>query len=80
MDRYVWDGLVHAFGGLGQLFGIFSTNVDEFGINAGVDETTAGARGLGRVISGWHSGQIQNYLGAVGAAVIALLILYAWLA
>ncbi len=80
MDRYVWDGLVDAFGGLGQLFGIFSTNLDELGINAGVDETTAGARGLGRVISGWHSGQIQNYLGAVGVAVIALLILYAWLA
>jgi NADH-quinone oxidoreductase subunit L len=79
MDRCVWDGLVRAFGELGQLFGIFTTNVDELGINAGVDETTAGARGLGRVMSGWHSGQIQNYLGAVGVAVLALLILYAWL-
>jgi len=79
MDQYVWDGLVRGFGGLGQLFGIFSTNVDERGINAGVDETTAGARGLGRVISGWHSGQIQTYLGAVAVGMLALLILYAWL-
>jgi hypothetical protein len=79
MDRYFWDGLVRAFAGLGQLFGIFTTNVDEHGINAGVDETTAGARGLGRVMSGWHSGQIQNYLGVVAIGMLALLLLYAWL-
>jgi hypothetical protein len=79
MDRSVWDGFVRGIGGLGQLFGIFTTDFDERGINAGVDETTAGARGLGRVISGWHSGQIQTYLSAVGVAVLALLILYAWL-
>jgi NADH-quinone oxidoreductase subunit L len=80
MDRYVWDGGVRAFGRLGQLVGIVSTNLDERGINAGVDETTAGTRALGRLISGWHSGQIQTYLRAVGVSVLALLILYAWLA
>jgi NADH-quinone oxidoreductase subunit L len=80
MDRYVWDGGVHVFGRLGQFVGIVSTNLDERGINAGVDETTAGTRGLGRLISGWHSGQIQTYLRAVGVSVLALLILYAWLA
>src|SRR6266446_3767247 len=78
MDRHVWDGLVRAFGELGQLFGIFSTNVDERGINAGVDETMTGTRGLGRVMSRWHSGQIQTYLGAVAVGMLALLILYAW--
>ncbi len=79
MDRNVWDGLVRALGGLGQLLGIFTINFDERGINAGVDETTASTRGLGRVISGWHSGQIQTYLGAVAVGMLALLILYAWL-
>ena len=79
MDRYVWDGLVRAFGGLAQIFGILSDNFDERGINAGVDEATTGTRGLGRVMSGWHSGQVQNYLRVVGVAVLALLILYAWL-
>ena len=79
MDRYVWDGLVRAFGGLGQLFGIFSANFDERGINAGVDEATGGTRGLGRVMSAWHSGQIQTYLGVVAVSMLALLILYAWL-
>jgi NADH-quinone oxidoreductase subunit L len=80
MDRYFWDGIVRGFGGLGQLFAVFTTDVDERGINAGVDETTIGARGLGRIMSGWHSGQIQTYLGAVAIGMLALLLLYAWLA
>src|SRR5438034_5097807 len=80
MDRYFWDGLVRGFGAIGQLFGIFTTSVDERGINAGVDETTAGARGLGRMMSAAHSGQIQMYLGAVAIGMLALLLLYAWLA
>jgi NADH-quinone oxidoreductase subunit L len=79
MDRYFWDGLVRGFGGVGQLFGIFSTNLDERGINAGVDESVTGTRGLGRLMSGWHSGQIQTYLGAVAIGMLALLVLYAWL-
>jgi NADH-quinone oxidoreductase subunit L len=80
MDRYIWDGLVRAFGGFGQVFGIFSANVDERGINAGVDEATSNTRGAGRVMSAWHSGQIQTYLGAIAVGMLALLLLYAWLA
>jgi NADH-quinone oxidoreductase subunit L len=80
MDRYFWDGLVRGFGAIGQFFGILTTGVDERGINAGVDETTAGARGLGRLMSMAHSGKIQTYLGAVAIGMVALLLLYAWLA
>jgi NADH-quinone oxidoreductase subunit L len=80
MDRYFWDGLVRGFGAIGQLFGILTAGVDERGINAGVDETTAGARNLGRLMSRAHSGQIQAYLGAVAIGMLALLLLYAWLA
>jgi NADH-quinone oxidoreductase subunit L len=79
MDRYVWDGVVRGLGRLGQLLGIFTTDVDERGINAGVDETMTGTRGLGRVMSSWHSGQIQTYLGVVAIGMLALLLLYAWL-
>src|SRR5438552_6245774 len=79
LDRYFWDGLVRAFAGLGQLFGIFTANFDERGINAGVDETTAGARGVGRVMSAWHSGHVQPYLVVIAVGMLALLILYAWL-
>jgi NADH-quinone oxidoreductase subunit L len=80
MDRYVWDGLVRALGGIGQLFGGFSAGVDDRGINAGIDEGVIGTRGLGRVMSKLHSGQIQTYLGAVAVGALVLLLFYAWLA
>jgi NADH-quinone oxidoreductase subunit L len=80
MDRFVWDGLVRAVAGIGQLFGGFSAGFDERGINAGVDESVTGTRGLGRLMSKFHSGQVQVYLGAIAIALVALLIFYAWLA
>jgi NADH-quinone oxidoreductase subunit L len=80
MDRYIWDGFVRALGGLGQVFGGFSAGVDERAINAGVDESVIGTRGLGRVMSKLHSGQIQTYLGAVAVGTLVLLLFYAWLA
>ena len=79
LDRFFWDGLVRAVGGIGQLFGGLSSGVDERGINAGVDETVVGTRGIGRLMSRFHSGQVQVYLGAVAVAVVALLLFYAWL-
>jgi proton-translocating NADH-quinone oxidoreductase chain L len=80
MDRYFWDGLVRGFGAIGQLFGIFTSSVDERWINAGVDETTVGTRGLGRLMSAAHSGQIQIYLNIIAVGMLALLLLYVWLA
>jgi NADH-quinone oxidoreductase subunit L len=80
MDRFFWDGLVRLVGGIGGMFGGFSAGFDERGINAGADGGAAGARGLGRLISRFHSGQVQAYLGAVAIAVVALLLFYAWLA
>jgi NADH-quinone oxidoreductase subunit L len=79
MDRHFWDRLVRGFGAIGQLFGTFTSTVDERGINAGVDETTVGTRGLGRLMSAAHSGQIQTYLGVIAIGVLALLLFYAWL-
>ena len=79
MDRHVWDGIVRDVGRIGQFFGKLTTGADERVINAGVDEGTAGAQGLGRVMSRWHSGQIQTYLGAVALGMLALVLLYAWL-
>jgi len=80
MDRHFWDRVVRGFGAVGQLFGMFTASVDERGINAGVDETTVGTRGLGRLMSAAHSGQIQTYLGVIAIGVLALLLFYAWLA
>ena len=78
MDRHFWDGLVRGLGHVGQLFGIFTASFDEHGINTGVDEETTGTRGLGRIMSDLHSGQIQTYLGAIAIGMLALLVL-AWL-
>jgi NADH-quinone oxidoreductase subunit L len=79
MDRYVWDGFVRLFAGIGQLLGLLTKGFDERGINAGVDEGVIGTRGLGGFISRRHSGQVQTYLGAIAVGMITLLILYAWL-
>jgi len=80
MDRRIWDGLVRAVGRLGQFLGSATSNFDEGGINSGVDQGCESARDLGRTMSAWHSGQIQNYLGGIGLGMLALLILYIWLA
>ena len=58
---------------------LIDSGIDPALINAGVDETMTGTRGLGRVMSSWHSGQIQTYLGVVAIGMLALLLLYAWL-
>ncbi len=79
MDRHVWDGLVRGVGAVGQFLARLTTGADKRVINAGVDGGTIGAQGLGRVMSRWHSGQIQTYLGAVALGMLALVLLYAWL-
>jgi NADH-quinone oxidoreductase subunit L len=79
LDRFFWDGLVRAVGGIGALFGSLFAGVDERGINGGVDESVIGARGIGRLIARFHSGQVQLYLGAAAVAVLALVFFYAWL-
>src|SRR5438874_5738577 len=44
MDRNFWDGLVRGVGAIGQFFRRLTTGADERVINAGVDESTAGAQ------------------------------------
>ncbi len=79
LDRYFWDGFVRAFGALGGLLGSLSKGFDERAINAGVNDATGVARGLGRLVSARHSGQVQAYLGVLAASLVALLLFYAWL-
>ena len=79
MDRKVWDGLVRLTGQIGQLVGILTKGFDENGINSGMDTGAFKARGIGRWMSGIHSGQIQLYMGAAAIGMLALLCLYAWL-
>jgi NADH-quinone oxidoreductase subunit L len=79
-DRYVWDGVVRGFGAIGGLFGSLTKGFDEHAINAAADDTTVGARDLAGVLSRAQSGQVQTYLSAIGVAMLALILLYVWLA
>jgi NADH-quinone oxidoreductase subunit L len=80
LDRFFWDGIVRAVGEFGNFVGGLTSGVDERGINAGVDKSATGTRGLGGVLAKVHSGQVQLYLGVIAVAVVALLLFYAWLA
>jgi len=80
MDRHFWGGIARSVGGIGDLFGSLTKGFDERGINASADGASLGARGFGRVISIFHSGQVQLYLAAIAVSMLALLLLFAWLA
>jgi hypothetical protein len=73
-------GIARFVGGVGDLFGSLTKGFDERGINAGADGASTGTRGFGRVISIFHSGQVQLYLAAIAISMLALLFLFAWLA
>jgi NADH-quinone oxidoreductase subunit L len=79
MDRHFWGRIARSVGGVGDLFGSLTKGFDERGINAGGDGASTRARGLGRVISVFHSGQVQLYLAAIAVSMLALLFLSAWL-
>ncbi len=80
MDRNFWDGLVTLAAGVGRWLGITTRALDERGINVGVEGAAAGARGIGRLMAGAHSGRIQAYLAVVAIGALALLFFFAWLA
>jgi NADH-quinone oxidoreductase subunit L len=79
LDRYLWDGLFRLVAALGRWFGSLTKGLDERAINGGVNEATDWTRRFGRGIAYRHSGQVQSYLGTIALAMVALLILLAWL-
>ena len=80
MDRNVWDGLVRLVANASQCLAQNTANFDEGGINTGFDQGCDSARTLGTTLSRWHSGQIQTSLRAAGLGMLALLLIYLWLA
>jgi NADH-quinone oxidoreductase subunit L len=79
LDRNFWDRIAGVIGGAGDLAGSLTKGFDERGIKAGGDSASSGTRGFGRVISLFHSGQVQTYLAAVAISMLALVFLFAWL-
>ncbi len=79
LDRFLWDGLVRLASGTGRSLGGLAKSSDERGINGTANSAAGATRGLGRWLAAGHTGQVQNYLGAIALGMVALLILYAWL-
>lgn len=80
MDRRVWDGLVRLVANVSQCLAQNTANFDEGGINTGFDQGCDATQNLAQTLSRWHSGQIQTYLRAAGLGMLALLLIYLWLA
>ncbi|HEX4085072.1 MAG TPA: NADH-quinone oxidoreductase subunit L [Chthoniobacteraceae bacterium] len=80
LDRYVWDGAVRGIARIARGVAEFSVNCDERAVNRCVDRGCDATRRFGSKVGGWHSGQIQSYLRALGIGALALFLLYAWLA
>ena len=80
LDRWIVDGAVRTISGAARCAAAFTANLDEGGINDCVDQGCDATQELGREFGRWQSGQIQTYLRALGLGMLALLILYAWLA
>ncbi|MEI8340565.1 MAG: proton-conducting transporter membrane subunit, partial [Verrucomicrobiota bacterium] len=80
MDRNIWDGLVRLIASVSQCLAQNTSNFDEGGINTGFDQGCDTAQSIGQTLSNWHSGQIQTYLRAAGIGMLALLLIYLWLA
>ena len=66
------NGCVRLVGAIAQRFAALTLVCDEEGINHGFDGGCGFTRQLGSRLSVWHSGQIQNYLRAIGDGDLAL--------
>ena len=80
MDRNIWDGLVRLVTGFSQCLAQNTANFDEGGINTGFDQGCETAQSIGQSLSNFQSGQLQTYLRVIGLGMLALLLVYLWLA
>ncbi|MEX2382852.1 MAG: NADH-quinone oxidoreductase subunit L [Opitutales bacterium] len=79
LDRFVWNGVVVCV----SSFSIFLSNVshaiDRLFLNHGFDSGCEAIRQSGARVSGWHKGNIQTYLGCIGAGMVLLIVFFAWM-
>jgi NADH-quinone oxidoreductase subunit L len=80
LDRCLWDGLVRLVAAIARCVAGHTANFDEGGINTGFDQSCNAALDFGQTLSAWHSGRLQNYLRAIGIGMLALLLIYLWMA
>ena len=78
LDRWVWNGAVQAVRVLVTGLGWVDDSLDKRAVNAGFDDGCRRVAGGGYLFSRFQSGQVQNYLRVIAAALVALAALLLW--
>lgn len=78
LDRVVWGGAVKVVSLIALGFSWLNRRIDEDFVNGGFDTGCNGVRDSARFLSKLQDGQIQNYLRAIGLALITLLLVLIW--
>lgn len=79
MDRFVWQGAISAVSAFAILLSNISQAIDRLLFNHGFDSGCTAIRRSGGRISAWHNGNIQTYLGCIGAGTVLLIAFFAWM-
>ena len=78
LDHYLWGGCIVLVTYLTMGLGWANRLLDEYAINLGFDAGCGGLRGSGRWLARLQNGRIQNYLAAIGVALVALVLWLVW--
>jgi len=78
LDDIVWGGVVALVTYLTIGLSWVNTSIDNFVINLGFDQVCTGLRRDGSWLSLFQNGKVQRYLGAIGAALVLLVLLLIW--
>jgi NADH-quinone oxidoreductase subunit L len=78
LDQWVWEGIVQLLAALVLGIAWVDRVLDEQVVNRGFDETCRGISGGGGLLSRFQNGRVQNYLRALGLAVVVLVLLLIW--
>jgi NADH-quinone oxidoreductase subunit L len=78
LDRWVWEGIVQLLAGLVVGIAWVDRVLDEQVVNRGFDETCRRITDGGGLLSRFQNGRVQNYLRALGLAMVVLVLLLIW--
>ena len=78
LDRWVWNGAVQTVSYLVLVVAWLDNFFDASVVNSGFDEGCEGVSRSGQILSLLQNGQVQNYMGVIGCALIALVVLLLW--
>ena len=78
LDRWVWNGAVQTVSYLVLVVAWLDNFFDASVVNSGFDEGCEGVSRSGQILSLLQNGQVQNYMGVIGCALIALFVVLLW--